>query len=128
MALVFDERSGDTHRLTCLEPDLTNPDRLRDLSNVIGEVLASSARSLVLDLTRVREADSKLVGMLLHVKRAATDREVRLRIFLSERIEQWVTVCRVEFLLANPSPEPGTEHSHPPRVTTRTTTKARLAG
>jgi hypothetical protein len=128
MSLVFDERAGDTHRLTCLEPDLTDPDRLCDLSDLIGEIVASGIRSLVLDLTRVRDADSKLIGMLLHVKRAATERGVRLRVFLSERIEQWVTVCRVESLLASPSPEPPPQHSHPPRMTSRSTTGTRLAG
>jgi len=119
MTLVFDERWSDTHRLTCLEPDLTDADRLCALGEVITAALQSDLRRLVVDLSRVCDADSKLIGMLLHAKRAASDRGVRLSIQMSEHIERWAAVCRVESLL--------TSHSHPPDPP-RACSDARLAG
>jgi anti-anti-sigma regulatory factor len=95
-SLVFDERSSTTHRITCLTHDLTDAARLREFGDIATAALSSGIAVLVLDLRRVSDADSKLVGLLLQLIRIARARRVRLRLSISSSVDAWITVCRVE--------------------------------
>ena len=109
--LVFDERAPHAHRLTCLVHDLTDTRRLADFARIASDVITSNTPTVILDLRRVHDADSKLVSMLVQLARRARAYDVRMRVFPSESLESWFAVCRVEkFFRPSPDAEFPTHH------------------
>jgi anti-anti-sigma regulatory factor len=98
--LVFDERGPRTHRLTCVAPDLTAGEPLAQLEGILREVVGSGIHTMVVDLRRVKRADSRLIGTLVTVARRARSAGIRLVLHPSEPVDQWIEVCRVRCVFA----------------------------
>ncbi len=89
---------GSTRILTirtsrCDEADLR---RLRELCQQWAQ---SGPRRLVLDLTHIRRADTKLVAILVYALRLARRNGIRLEVRLSEELEELLELCHVRRLL-----------------------------
>ncbi len=105
--LVFDERGMGMHRLTCVASDLTAPEPLAELDEILREVVGTGVRTLVLDLRRVKRADSRLIGTLVTVARRAHAVGTRVVLHPSEPVDRWLDVCRVGCLFAGGERERG---------------------
>lgn len=77
----------------CDEADLQ---RLRELCQCW---VRPGRRRLVLDLTHVRRADTKLVAILIYALRLARRYGIRLELRLSDELEELLELCHVRRLL-----------------------------
>lgn len=99
LTYVFDERWSDRHRLTCVRPALGSPGDVQAFSDILQGVMASSVPLVIVDLARLREADSQLVAALIWSKRLGLERGVRLVLCASRAVADWLEVCRVDHLV-----------------------------
>lgn len=81
---------------TTLADDRAKTKELLKLTGQCRQALEQGVRSVVIDLTRVRIADTKLVATILLLRRLAVSRGVNLRVRTSESVRQWMEVCGVE--------------------------------
>lgn len=89
-------------RLRCDDEDLR---RLRDFCR---QCVRPGRRRVVLDLSRVRRADTRLVAMLVYVLRLARRAHVRLELRLSPELDALLDLCGVRHLLeATQRPDAG---------------------
>lgn len=79
--------------------DLCNGSAIREYYRRCELVIRDGTQRLILDLTRVSKADSKLVACLVLIVRCARASLVPIRIHVSPRLRDWIAICGVERLL-----------------------------
>ncbi len=75
--------------------DLTDPTRLTEFFRAVESRLASGPDRLVLDLTAVEAADTKLVACLVQVHHLARRASAGVELWPSERVRNWITLCHL---------------------------------
>lgn len=75
--------------------DLTGSTRLTEFFRALQSQLDSEPGRLVLDLTAVEAADTKLVACLVAARRHALRTDVRLELRLSPPVMNWLKICRL---------------------------------
>ncbi len=79
--------------------DMTDWQSVRDLQLRCESSLPRTRRRVVLDLSRVTGADSKLIACVVVALRRTRARSLRLEIKPSACVRKWIDICRLEDLL-----------------------------
>jgi anti-anti-sigma factor len=85
--------------------DMTDWRSVRDFQARCESSLQHTRRRVVLDLTQVAWADSKLVACLIIAVKRARARSLRLEIKPSRPVRSWISVCHLEDVLPPSSTE-----------------------
>lgn len=91
-------------RIISLSGSLRDDRIVRDFHHDCEEVVQPGRRRVVLDLTRVADADTKLVATLVAIARHARAAGVYCEIHASARVRAWIALCHMERLLQSKSP------------------------
>jgi ABC-type transporter Mla MlaB component len=105
-----DQSDGDrsldhARRLTAAHEDLTGCHRVRDLLRDCRQALAQTRGALIVDLTEVHRADTKLVAAIVLIYRQAATRAIPIQLCVSDEVASLLRVCKLQTLL-NDSPRP----------------------
>ena len=96
--------SGDRRvRVVCGTRDLRDHGRVARLHEVINRAITAAATTVELDLRRVRQADTKLVGALVHALHLSQSRGIRFLVMPSEIVRSLFGLCRVESIMIDPA-------------------------
>ena len=79
--------------------DLTNWRDVRELHRSCTRVIGKRPTGLVIDLSSVTDADSKLVACLVAVARRARRSGVPIAFQMSTTVTKWIDLCRVHPVL-----------------------------
>ncbi len=80
--------------------DLTEPAALAELLLRCRAALRAANQRLILDLTNVEVADTKLVAALVILRRTARRAAIAVVVRPSNCVKVWLTVCRLECLMS----------------------------
>ena len=83
--------------------DLTDWRALRGFQSQCEALLHSGIDRVVLDLSEVRQADTKLVACLLVLLRRARNVNVQFEVRCSRTVNQWVAVCHLQTAVLGPT-------------------------
>ena len=78
--------------------------RCRDFHHDCEQAVRPGRRRVVLNLTQVADADTKLVATLVAIARRARAAGVSYKILVSSRVRTWIALCRMERLLQSEHP------------------------
>lgn len=87
--------------MTASHDDFTECQRVRDLLEACRRAIPRAHGVLIIDLTDVRKADTKLVAAIVLIYRLATAQAVRIRLYVSKEVASLLHVCKLQSLIGD---------------------------
>ena len=94
--LAHVERRADHLLVCCSDGNFLDAELVQHLYVLLHRLLESGVDRVVLDLSEVQQADTKLVGCLLVLLCRARSVNVRLEVRCSRIVKKWLAICHLQ--------------------------------